>query len=237
MRQAVNISAADVIPEPEAVLRGLSVPEGVAADLRFQRLLRAALDILTARSCPAGLFGEIAADEFGYVYGGSGSNDPDTPLHHIYPKATGLALFAVTLGREVSREIDYLFHVREFALATILDAAASQAAELAGDAVEREFAAVLAANGLFQGETRLLRYSPGYCGWHMSGQRALFDRLRPDEIGITLRESFLMEPLKSMSGVIAAGPAAIHDFEDVFPCCAGCENPTCRERIRRALSG
>ena len=236
MRRTVTIDVHEIMPQAEAVLRCLKVPERVIGDARFQRVLRAGLDSLATRARPAGLFCDIEREEFGSVYRGSGGNAADTPLEHIYPRATGLALFAVTLGRDVSCEIDYLFRVREFALAAILDAAASEAAEAAGAAVEREVASALSTRELFGLETRLMRYSPGYCGWHLSGQRALFDVLRPDEIGITLRESFLMEPLKSVTGVVVAGPAAIHEFDDIYPFCGPCESHACRDRIRRALS-
>ena len=56
----------------------------------------------------------------------------------------------------------------------------------------------------------VLRYSPGYCGWHVSGQINLFNTLTPEKIGITLGESCLMNPLKSVSGVLVAGPPNIH---------------------------
>ncbi len=76
-----------------------------------------------------------------------------------------------------------------------------------------------------------MRYSPGYCGWHVSGQMALFDYLGPDAVGITLTESFLMHPLKSVSGVIVAGQPDIHRFVHDFPFCAACTGKECRERI------
>ena len=63
----------------------------------------------------------------------------------------------------------------------------------------------------------VLRYSPGYCGWHISGQRRLFAHLRPERIGITLHDSYLMEPLKSVSGVLIAGAKEIHAFADTYP--------------------
>ena len=84
--------------------------------------------------------------------------------------------------------------------------------------------------------TALLRYSPGYCGWHVSGQKRLFEFLQPQQIGITLRESFLMQPLKSISGVMIAGPIDIHRFKNDYPFCERCETEGCRERIR-ALAG
>ena len=60
-------------------------------------------------------------------------------------------------------------------------------------------------------------------------------RHNPDEIGITLRDSFLMEPLKSISGVVVAGPAEIHVFDDDYPFCEDCDTRGCRRRIRAIL--
>ena len=50
------------------------------------------------------------------------------------------------------------------------------------------------------------RYSPGYCGWHVSEQQKLFP-LFPvaAPCGIRLTDSSLMVPIKSVSGVIGTG--------------------------------
>ncbi len=194
----------------------------------------------TACSCcaaPPGAFASIPLEEFASVYAGEGRNEPQTPLAAIFPRADELALFAVTLGSDVSRRIAELFQATEFALASLLDSAASESTERAADFVERRFLeslpAPLASESAAPSPAAALRYSPGYCGWHISGQRALLARLEPERIGIRLRESFLMEPLKSLSGVIVVGPAEIHDFDASFPFCATCRTRTCRERIRR----
>ncbi|MCX6843389.1 MAG: hypothetical protein NTX53_14035 [candidate division WOR-3 bacterium] len=79
--------------------------------------------------------------------------------------------------------------------------------------------------------TVFLRYSPGYCGWDITGQRQLFQALRPEEIGITLRESCLMEPLKSISGVLVAARPEVHRFDNTYPFCSACTTQTCRSRI------
>jgi hypothetical protein len=82
-----------------------------------------------------------------------------------------------------------------------------------------------------------LRYSPGYCGWDITGQRQLFQALRPEEIGITLRESCLMEPLKSISGVLVAARPEVHRFDNNYPFCSACTTQTCRSRITAIDSG
>jgi hypothetical protein len=49
------------------------------------------------------------------------------------------------------------------------------------------------------------RYSPGYCSWNIREQRGIFDLLPSDKIGVTLLPSFLMKPIKSVSGIIGIG--------------------------------
>ncbi|MCP4153380.1 MAG: hypothetical protein GY757_36975 [bacterium] len=83
---------------------------------------------------------------------------------------------------------------------------------------------------------RVLNYSPGYCGWHISGKGKLFEKLKPGSIGIRLNESYLMSPLKSISGVLTAGEQAIHRFDNNYPFCKQCRTYSCRERLKKTLS-
>jgi hypothetical protein len=237
MREIVRIEAAEVLPAPEVIAQRLGLPAGAEPDGRTQAAIREALDLLRAGAKPVGLAAEIGTADFAAIYRGEGRNEPETPLAEIFPHAEALALFAVTIGPDVGARIAACFAGREFLVATALDAAASDAVELVADMLERrrgEGRSNAAGPTRRQGR---LRYSPGYCGWHLSGQRALFAALRPEEIGITLRESMLMEPLKSMSGVIVAGPPEIHALADGYPFCGECRTHSCRERIARAREG
>ncbi|MFH1765721.1 MAG: vitamin B12 dependent-methionine synthase activation domain-containing protein, partial [Gemmatimonadota bacterium] len=78
---------------------------------------------------------------------------------------------------------------------------------------------------------RVLPYSPGYCGWHITGQKELFAFLDPQQIGISLNASCLMSPIKSVSGVLVVGHPEIHDFENDFDFCFDCATWECRSRI------
>lgn len=49
------------------------------------------------------------------------------------------------------------------------------------------------------------RFSPGYCGWDVVEQRQFFGLLPPKCCGISLSQSALMSPIKSVSGVIGLG--------------------------------
>ncbi len=127
----------------------------------------------------------------------------------------------------VLKEKDYL-------LGYLLDKAASLASDRAVKVVERDVEVGLKKER-DQGEIAVLSYSPGYCGWHISGQKKLFWRLRPQEIGITLNEYILMAPLKSVTGVLVAARPALHRFKANYPFCISCRDHTCQERMKRLI--
>ena len=135
----------------------------------------------------------------------------------------------MTLGPRISERIEVLFDSDEFPLGAMLDAVASLAADGAVEACEVRFSE--SRDGGEDGA--VLGYSPGYCGWHVSGQRALFRRLRPGTIGIDLNETYLMTPLKSVTGVLLSGPRGIHRVRTGHDYCRFCRTHSCEQRMRR----
>lgn len=49
------------------------------------------------------------------------------------------------------------------------------------------------------------RFSPGYCSWNVAEQHNLFKILPKNFCGVSLTESALMQPIKSISGFIGVG--------------------------------
>ena len=237
MERVILFAAEETLPDRRAVLSAQGIPAGSAVPERIEALLRNALDLFRELATPVALVEEVDQETFSRVYRGERKNEPETPLAGIYPEATALALFALTLGNGLCRKITELFDANEFALGSMLDSVASEGAERLGVVLERRFEADLAARGVRPDHAKALAYSPGYCGWHVTGQRELFRALRPEEIGIWLGESCLMDPIKSISGVLVAGPPAVHDFSDSFPFCQSCKDHSCRLRIERMLHG
>jgi len=229
MREVVRLEPAAVLPAGSDVLRAQGVPASATPDARVQALLDVALARVLELAQPVAVLEEVPAESFAAVYRGDGRNADRTPLEEVYPQAGSLWLFAGTVGERLSAEIQRLFDDGDLPAAVMLDAAASEAAELMVAALERRLAA--RRNG--RPRNAVLAYSPGYCGWHVSGQRALFAALAPEEIGITLNSSCLMHPLKSVSGVLVAGHPDIHDFDDDCPFCSECSTRDCRVRIAR----
>lgn len=249
------------MPQRSDVLRGQGIPPGAAVPERIGALLDAAGDRFASLARPRAVVQAIDRDAFSAVLHGDDFEPADTPVGEVAPRAHGLALYVATLGQEVSDEIEALFSAGDFALGAMLDGVASEAAEVLVAWLERFFRGVCSMNEVREeltsccvtpdagrGDqagatcrapagrtTAVLGYSPGYCGWPVTGQRRLFAALDPVEIGVTLTDSCLMRPLKSVSGVLAAAPVALHDIGQGFPCCASCSDPTCRARIDRVM--
>jgi len=226
-----EIDEATIAPGPRAVLRAMGVPEDRETSAQVEALLSRSLDVLIELSEPRSVTKDVARDEFARIYEGAGNNASPAPLEQIIPRSERLTLFVVTLGADVSVRIRSLFDEGEPALATALDAAASEATELAATHLERLIESESLRDGCVSPSARALRYSPGYCGWNLSGQRALFASLGPERVGVRLLESCLMEPLKSISGVVVTGPVEIHRFEPHYAFCSECRTKDCRERI------
>jgi hypothetical protein len=227
MRERVVFSIAEAMPTRGDVLdrMGMAPPASVSA--RTAALIDSATREFERLAQPRGLIEDVSAEQFAVVYAGEGDNRDDTPLAHIYPRADSLALFVATLGEEVSAKITELFAADDMARGFVLDAVASVSADLLSDRLARVYR-----ERVSDGGTAVLGYSPGYCGWHITAQRKLFERLRPGEIGISLNQSCLMQPLKSVSGVLVAGAGAIHRFRPEFAFCEECATRQCVPRIR-----
>ena len=235
MLEILKYDSDDVRPEKAAVFGSQGVPVDEQAREEIEALYTSAMNLLSQVGAPAGIWSEISNADFGTVYRGEGMNEMRTPVGDIYPQATDLGLFCVTLGPKIGDEIQRRFSANDFAVASMLDSVASAAADKLAELVERHFRETLDKRGRLASEGAVLRYSPGYCGWHISGQGRLFDVLEPEQIGVSLSETFLMLPLKSVSGVLIAGPATIHDFPNTYPFCSYCETQGCRSRIRSLL--
>jgi len=235
MRKILSISTDDVTPSINAVLKGLGVPEGNTPDKRIIQLAQKSISLYKDIARPTAIIVNISMIDFEKVYHGEGENELETPLENIYKSADNLALFAVTIGENVSKEITRLFRQDEFAIGSMLDSAASESAEMTAQTAELSYSDYLKETNRQSPDSGVMRFSPGYCGWHISAQKKLFEFLNPDEIGIELGESFLMKPLKSISGVIINGSKRIFEFDDVFPFCGDCDTHSCRDRIKTVL--
>lgn len=135
-------------------------------------------------------------------------------------RSTSLSLFVSTAGPRLEQWSGELMAGGDMMRGYIIDAIASEYVEQASVWLEQKIASHVETRGW----KITNRYSPGYCDWPVSEQHKLFSLLPENFCGITLTESSLMIPIKSMSGIIGLGPevargafqCSICDLKDCF---------------------
>ncbi len=107
-----------------------------------------------------------------------------------------------------------------------LDLLGSLTVEKLMDKFQNEFAAELKNEGL----QITNRYSPGYCEWLVSDQQQLFELIKQNRCGVRLNDSALMQPMKSISGIIGIGKQVKFQKHS----CDICNNENCVYRFVRS---
>lgn len=115
--------------------------------------------------------------------------------------ASHIALFLCTAGRFFT-DLSHSHQSKgDFLEAYVVEAIGSATVENAMDSVQLYLEKEMEQRGLKVSN----RYSPGYCDWALSGQQTLFSYIGENPTGISLSKSCLMQPIKSVSGIIGVG--------------------------------
>ncbi len=116
-------------------------------------------------------------------------------------KSEGIIVFTATIGAYFETESKKYFDSGDSVSGFIVDTIGSELVEKAGDWIEIKLLDYFLPSGI----KITHRYSPGYCNWNVEEQFKLFSLLPKDFTAISLTESALMRPIKSISGVIGYG--------------------------------
>jgi hypothetical protein len=129
-----------------------------------------------------------------------------------------------TVGFALEDRVRALWDSRELPLAVMLDSVGSAAAESLA-----EYANDLLCQAAISAGTKVTnRISPGYAGWDAAEQAGLFHLCPGNPIGVTLNDSCVMSPGKSISFLVGVGPEARVDH--YFTQCRRCWMPDCAYR-------
>lgn len=124
-----------------------------------------------------------------------------TTINKYLAGSTHFAVFIVTAGAEFDDYSEQLRAegdvVNEFLTYSVGSEIAEAAVRFITERIEEEASCL----GLHTSHS----YSPGYCSWHVREQENLFKLLPENPCGVTLNESNLMHPVKSVSGIIGLG--------------------------------
>jgi hypothetical protein len=136
--------------------------------------------------------------------------------------AVGAAI--ATVGDAIERRVAELFDARELPLAVMLDSVGSAAAESLAEYANDLLCQAAVPRGLRVTN----RVSPGYAGWDVAEQPALFRLCPGAPIGVALNAACVMTPLKTISLLVGIGPGARVDH--YFTQCRRCWLRDCAYR-------
>jgi len=126
----------------------------------------------------------------------SGKIIPKMLRHSAY-----YVFFVVTAGPEPEALARNLMAEGNYLEGYIVDLVASALVDSAADQIQEQIRKIAKEGGM----SITNRYSPGYCSWKVEEQQKLFSLFPEGSCGISLSESSLMNPVKSISGIIGMG--------------------------------
>jgi hypothetical protein len=144
-----------------------------------------------------------------------------------FKEAERAALFVCTIGSAMEKWSKELMFSGDAIRGYFVDIIASATAEAVANILHDQIKKQMLQNGV----NVTNRYSPGYCNWSVAEQHFLFSLLPKNFCGVTLTESALMTPIKSVSGIIGIGSKV--KFNDYL--CDGCNQKNCTYRSKRSV--
>lgn len=158
------------------------------------------------------------------------NKQPDFEMGNIILRqlrgSEAFALFICTSGLEFETYQQRLKEQGDMVRVFIADALGSVIAEKCADQMEKALQESIDKLGW----KHTNRFSPGYCGWHVSQQQLLFPLFQGHTCGVKLKDSSLMIPIKSVSGIIGLGEK-VRKLEYT---CGLCDFKQCYKRKKKA---
>lgn len=119
----------------------------------------------------------------------------------VLKKSESIVVFSLTIGAAMETKSKELLKSGDLVSGYIYDAVASITVETCADTLHEHVKEKM----LLKDQKVTNRYSPGYCNWKVDEQHLLFSLLPQNFCGISLTDSALMIPIKSISGIIGVG--------------------------------
>jgi hypothetical protein len=145
-------------------------------------------------------------------------------IGRLWGRVEAVGAGVCTVGDATEARVRALFDAREFPLAVMLDSVGSAAVESLAEYAND----LLCQAGLAAGTRVTNRISPGYAGWDVAEQAALFRLCPGAPIGVSLNEACFMTPGKSISWLVGVGREARVDH--YFTQCRRCWMRDCAYR-------
>lgn len=197
---------------------------GLRQKLFDQRLIREACDEARLLAAPRGNYEIYEYDCSTGKVAGVGPTLEGKSIRHHLEGCGKVAVMTATAGGAIEQAVTDSFAAGRYAYSLLLDAAGTQAVEQIADEVEKEIGRQAGRMGL----TTRWRFSPGYGDWPLTAQRDIAPLAGCDRIGISLTESLMLQPRKSITAVVGLGATA--ESGEKNHDCAACDKLDCPSR-------
>lgn len=196
------------------------VPEGMPS---FKDFLHNEMNVLNERSEIKGGYVVLpASSDKENIYVNDQTFNVGKQIAHFFKNMSEVAFFVCTAGNAVSARTNQLNEKGDIVEAYLVDVLGSIMVEKAMDAIQN----ILIEDYQILGLGVSNRYSPGYCSWNVKEQQQLFSFFSKGFCNVSLNESCLMNPTKSVSGMIAIGKKV--EFHQHV--CHSCNSTNCLYR-------
>lgn len=224
-QSAGHVVDLDIRVEPDEVLRMMGYGKEAKLRPEHRALVENLIEQTESHLRPRGVYG---------VYPVSRMTDDELVLESCPPihgpiagflkPATRVAAFVVTVGDAVERMADQRMRQGDRLAGYILNSIGSAAADAAVDAL----ADIIYFEEANPTEALTPPFSPGYCGLPLDQQISVFAIVNAKEIGVKLLPTMIMQPIKSVSGLIGIGESQSVEAHGVP--CQWCDLTTCHMR-------
>jgi hypothetical protein len=221
----------DQVPAPvdvSEVLRYLGYPVSVEPGAHLQDILEDWVLEAGRRACPRAIYLVLPVSQLRprslRLQAAAGEVEFHGAVGEFLGASECIAAFVATAGFGVERLASELMEQGDNLAAMIVNAVGAERAEAAEAMVIEQ----LREQAMKCDFAPTLPYSPGYCGMALTEQRTLFGLFDGCDIGVTLTDSCLMRPLKSVSGLIGLGP--VERVQAFGSPCERCELYSCAMR-------
>lgn len=169
---------------------------------------------------------DIEKIENGKLYIRGGETIISPKICRVLARCNQVVLFIATIGEEVSGSIDRLMKKNHMSDAYIADTIGSVAVESIVD----QFHLDMEADYRRKGRSVTIRFSPGYCDWHIREQKKVFRMMKSLDHDVELTDTYLMEPRKSVSGLFGIWPYKVGGSVASYNPCRECSKTDCIAR-------
>jgi len=146
---------------------------------------------------------DIKSIEGDLVYFKSGHIFNGPNISKILKGSETASILIYTLGEKIDDIIKEEQNAGDTLGTIIMDAVTTSMLGVAGEYVNK---IIKDSNILQKGYGATCKYSPGQYKWTIEEQKEIFNMIDSSKIGVSLNDSFLMVPFKSVSGVYGFGP-------------------------------